>query len=400
MALRGVLAVFVVAGTAVSTTGTLASAVFTSIFSFPHTHLSLQTQVLQELVAGPLAGRDLVLYLDPGLGQENLRQITTLLALQYSPIFLVNLDSDGGKWCQEQSLPLLRADYLIHVVLFISDPRLFFRSVVNADIRWKPKYFLMFSFSSELKSKILKSEEFSRPEKIVLFKQQISRKKILGGQMEMFTYFPFSRGTQLASLGLWSVTAGLTTTNIFVDRFSTFEGYRFLLGTWFIDEPYLYQAKDKQKNEGDGLSVEILNALSTQFNYSFHLTTEPPDVTFGDFVNGSWTGMLGMIHRGEAHFTVNSFTYNNKRIEDFDASVSYWMEGFGLALLKPQPLAKWRSVYYPFTAVVWASMAFSFSIVNMFFYLQVSMQSAISKYVIQRWASFSRKEPTLLFLVS
>ncbi|MPC71922.1 Glutamate receptor ionotropic, delta-1 [Portunus trituberculatus] len=265
----------------------------------PDTQLALQT--LEEVVTGPLAGRSLVLYLDPALGPQILQTIVALFTL---PVILVNLGSEGELWSQEQPLAVLRAEYLIHMAVFISDPRPFFHSVIGTDNRWKPKYFLMFSVSKDPHGKVVKAD------------------------------------------------------------------YRFLLGTWFDDYPYLHQAKDKPEGEGDGVEVEILNALSSQLNFSFDLTTEPPDQLWGDFENGSWTGMLGMVYQGGKNFTVNYFGYTNKRIEDFDASVSYWMEGFGLALLKPKPLPKWRSVYYPFTPVVWASMAFSFSLATTIFYLQ------------------------------
>ena len=191
--------------------------------------------------------------------------------------------------------------------------------------------------------------------------------------MEMFTYFPFSHRDQIVSLGLWSLYAQLSFKDILVDRFPTFEGYKFLLATYLLDFPYLNQTKNKPEGEAEGVQVEVLNALATKLNYTFEFSYIPPDGMWGSFENGSWNGMLKMIYSGEKNFTVNYFGYTHKRIEDFDASVSYWMEGFGLALLKPQPLPKWRSVYYSFTPMVWALTAFSIFVVTMAFYLQVSI---------------------------
>ena len=335
------------------------------------THIFLK--VLQEVVAGPLAGRALVLYLDPALEPHIWGAIITLAAFHESPIVLVNLGSDGEEWCWEQSSAVVRAEDVMHVVVFVSDPRPFFHSVVNTDTRWKPKYLLLFSLSKDPHGNVVKSEVFDRCERIVMFQRHTYRRSSHSGQMEMLTYFPFSHTKQMVSLGLWSVTAQLLTKDIFVDRFPSFEGYMFLLGTWFDDYPYLHQAINKPEGEGDGVEVEILNALSAHLNYSYNLTVEPPDEKWGNFENGSWTGMLGMVHQGGKNFTVNYFGYTNKRTEDFDASISYWMEGFGLALLKPEPLPKWRSVYYPFTPVVWASTAFSFAVATIIFYLQVSL---------------------------
>ncbi|KAK8389000.1 hypothetical protein O3P69_020760 [Scylla paramamosain] len=242
MALKYLLAALVGAA-AVSPAGTLASAIYRGSSSVPDAQLSLQIQVLQEVVAGILSGRTVVLYLDRAITPQTLGHIITLFTLRDCPLVLVDLGSDGEEWSHKQSLGVLRAEYMIH-------------------------------------------------------------------------------------------------------------------------------AKNKPEGEGDGVQVEVLDALATKLNYTFNLTTEPPDEKWGSFENGSWNGMLGMIHRGEKNFTVNYFGYTNKRIEDFDATVSYWMEGFGLALLKPQPLPKWRSVYYPFTPLVWASAALAFSVVTIAFYLQ------------------------------
>ena len=367
-----VLAVLVVVA-AVKPGGTLASAFIPGKSSSSDSHFSLHVQVMQEMLAGPLAAHDIVLYLDTALGARTLKQIRNMPALKYSALVLVDLGADGEEWCQKQSMVVLKAQYLVHVVVFISDPRPFFRSVVNANTHWKPKYFLMYSFSNELNSKILMAEEFSRSEKIVLFMQQSIRKINYTGQMEMFTYFPFSHRDQIVSLGLWSLYAQLSFKDILVDRFPTFEGYKFLLATYLFDFPYLNQTKNKPEGEAEGVQVEVLNALATKLNYTFEFSYIPPDGMWGSFENGSWNGMLKMIYSGEKNFTVNYFGYTHKRIEDFDASVSYWMEGFGLALLKPQPLPKWRSVYYSFKPMVWALTAFSIFVVTMAFYLQVSI---------------------------
>ncbi|KAK3866670.1 hypothetical protein Pcinc_027805 [Petrolisthes cinctipes] len=147
---------------------------------------------------------------------------------------------------------------------------------------------------------------------------------------------------------------------LFVDRFPSFEGNRFNLATWYLDQPYLYQSLTGPEGEGEGLSVEMLNAMSKIYNFTYDMTTVSPDEQWGMFENGSWNGMLGMIHTQDKHFTVNMFTYTRDRMRDFDASVSYWMEGFGMALMPPDSLPKWRNVYYPFSWQVWVCVGGSY----------------------------------------
>ncbi|XP_071520963.1 ionotropic receptor 21a-like [Panulirus ornatus] len=66
--------------------------------------------------------------------------------------------------------------------------------------------------------------------------------------------------------------------------------------------------------------------------------------------------MLGDVYRGEKQLAINYFTVTSERALDFDFSVSYFNEGFGLSLLVPPPLPRWSSVVRPFTGPVWAAM--------------------------------------------
>lgn len=328
-----------------------------------------QLRVLQEVLENSLGNPPTVLYTDPALAPD----ILALPAFQRKPHIIVNLFGDGAAWCKKQSVATLRAAFLLHLVVFRHDPRPFFREVVASDSRWSPKYLLLFSLSENDFVGILNKEEFMRSERTVLFQSwEKDKKKNITGEMELYAYLPFDLKHKIKSLGIWTSSSDQSVANIFIDRFPSFEGYRFWLGTWFDDFPYLHQARGAEKGVGDGVEVEVLSALASVLNYTFHMTTEPPDEKWGALENGSWTGMLGMVHRKEKNFTVNYFGYTHERIKAFDASVSYWMEGFGLALLKPPHLAKWRSVYYPFPRELWAAVVASFFIAIVVLYMQVS----------------------------
>lgn len=312
----------------------------------PHRNIiHFQLRVLQDVLENSLGSPPTVLYTDPVLAPD----VLALPAFRRKPHIIVNLLGNGAAWCERQPLATLKAAFLLHLVVFSRDPRPFFRAVVASDSRWSPKYLLLFSLSENDFIGILNAKEFKRSERTVLFQPwKTDGKKNVTGEMELHTYLPFALKQKVKSLGIWTSSVGLSVADIFIDRFPSFEGYKFWLGTWFDDFPYLHQAIGAEKGVGDGVEVEVLSALASVLNYTFHLTTEPPDEKWGSLENGSWTGMLGMVHRKEKNFTVNYFGYTQERIKAFDASVSYWMEGFSLALLKPPPLAKWRSVYYPF----------------------------------------------------
>lgn len=332
----------------------------------PGTSLHLQT--LQELLRGPLHGWKTVLYFDPSLGVEVLDRLFRLQAFRTNDHVLVNLEHDGDQWSQNQTSAVLRGGHMVHVVVFQEDFRPFFDSV---SLQWNPKYLVVFPFTKTNIKKVLQYEGFKGPEKIVLLGSSERTNELKARHINVYTYFPFARENPIRLLGPWNTETFLSFESIFVDRFPSFEGYNFWLGTWFDDYPYLHQSKTGPEGEGDGVEVEMLDAMARRLNYTYHLTTEPPDLNWGDFENGSWTGMLGMVHSKDKNFTVNYFGYTNERIEAFDHSVSYWNEGFGLALLRPPSLPKWRSVYYPFTLEVWASVTATFVLTVIVMLIQV-----------------------------
>nr|XP_027207752.1 ionotropic receptor 21a-like [Penaeus vannamei] len=259
---------------------------------------------------------------------------------------------------------------MVHVVVFQNDPRPFFEAV---SLQWNPQYLLFFSASNVTKNNLLLEDTFKGIERLLLVEKTYLTSSASRPVSGMFTSFPFEE-RKIKSIGIWSNTKFASKEDLFVDRFESFRGYEFQLGTWLDDYPYLYQSKTKPEGYGDGLEVEMLDAMARVLDYKYNLTKESPDMMWGAFENGSWNGMLGMVHRKEKNFTVNYFVITGERVDAFDASVSYWMEGFGMSLMSPPPLPKWRGAYYSFTPFVWLSLAVTFVLVLIIISIQDMLQ--------------------------
>ncbi|XP_037795084.1 ionotropic receptor 21a-like [Penaeus monodon] len=332
----------------------------------PDSHL----ESLGGILEGPLAGWNAVFYLDPSLEAHVWEYVRGLLTGWNASHVLVDLGSDGALWSEGQSLELLRGAFMVHVVVFQNDPTPFFEAV---SFQWNPQYLLFFSVSNETKSNLLLEDAFKGIERLLLVEKTYLTSytnKLMSG---MFTSFPFEE-RKIKLTGSWSNTKFASKEDLFVDRFESFRGYEFQLGTWLDDYPYLYQSKTKPEGYGDGLEVEMLDAMAKVLDYKYNLTKVSPDMMWGAFENGSWNGMLGMVHRKEKNFTVNYFVITGERIDAFDATVSYWMEGFGMSLMSPPPLPKWRGAYYPFTPYMWFYLAVTFVIVLIIMSIQDILQ--------------------------
>ncbi|XP_069994245.1 probable glutamate receptor [Penaeus vannamei] len=325
---------------------------------------------LRGIVEGPLAGWKAVFYLDPSLEAPVWEYVRGLLVGRNASYVLVDLGSDGALWSEEQPKELLRGNFMVHVVVFQNDPRPFFEAV---SLQWNPQYLLFFSASNVTKNNLLLEDTFKGIERLLLVEKTYLTSSASRPVSGMFTSFPFEE-RKIKSIGIWSNTKFASKEDLFVDRFESFRGYEFQLGTWFDDFPYLHQSKIKPEGYGDGVEVEMLDAMARVLDFKYNFTTEPPDLKWGAFENGSWTGMLGMVHREEKNFTVNYFVITGERVDAFDASVSYWMEGFGMSMLSPPPLPKWRGTYYSFTPFVWLSLAVTFVLVLIIISIQDMLQ--------------------------
>ncbi|XP_071524430.1 probable glutamate receptor [Panulirus ornatus] len=166
---------------------------------------------------------------------------------------------------------------------------------------------------------------------------------------------PFSkdfRGRRLYKdfLGEWDVTRFPRLDLLFPDRFHTFGGEVLHVASDLDDYPLIYEDGDTV----DGTNIRILRSLGSWLNFTFTTTHHANDGNWGELENGTWNGLLGEVYRGEKNITINYFTVVYDRMQDFDHTATYFSEGFGFALQIPPPLPAWRSLIYPFSAVLWA----------------------------------------------
>lgn len=93
---------------------------------------------------------------------------------------------------------------------------------------------------------------------------------------------------------------------------------------------------------------EVLGALG--FNYRLLV---PEDKEFGRFINGSWTGLIGMVHRGEADLACNHLTITEQRMEAVDFSTPYRYSPITFGIGKTASEATKNAYIHPFHLSVW-----------------------------------------------
>ncbi|XP_063866948.1 glutamate receptor U1-like [Scylla paramamosain] len=243
---------------------------------------------------------------------------------------------------------------------------------------------LLFSLESSLDASVLRDEALSGVEKLTLIGHLSVEADRGSDALGVYTVLPFCSGVRL--LSPWERESFSRWEALFPDRFPSFQGYTFHIASRLKDEPFFFPSvKDPLKRNGVGL--DMMECLSAKLNFSYTATNNSPDSKWGASSNGVWDGVLGMVHRREKNFTINSFLLDINRSRDFDFSTPIHIDGFGVYLRSPDPLPNWMSFAKVFQGSVWLAVLFAF--------LASTCFTLLRERVRERWSqSLERNRPT------
>ncbi|GBM71822.1 Glutamate receptor ionotropic, kainate 4 [Araneus ventricosus] len=106
----------------------------------------------------------------------------------------------------------------------------------------------------------------------------------------------------------------------------------------------------------DGIEAEFLEILSKTLKFQYKLIV-PEDKQWGaKQPNGSWTGMIGMVNRGEADMTMCSPAISEERKSVVFFTSPYEIEQIVFATKAPGFLPKYFAYLYPFSSKVWLAV--------------------------------------------
>lgn len=233
---------------------------------------------------------------------------------------------------------------------------------------------MLFNMAPDSDVSILSNKVFDSVNRIALITSFSEGEKSMKPLNGIYSLQPF-KSRHPKFLGKWDDEYFSKWNILFPDRYPSFEGYKFELATWKNDMPYLYKSNYSSEDNYNvsGVSVKILDTLASVLNFSYTMTEKSDDLKWGILENGSWVGVLGMVHRGEKNFTVQGFTQTYDRSQEFDPSHSLPAgAAAGVFLLKPERLPMWPNIYKSFTADTWSAVVAVFIAALLILKLQVS----------------------------
>ncbi|GFR27671.1 glutamate receptor ionotropic, delta-1 [Trichonephila clavata] len=88
-----------------------------------------------------------------------------------------------------------------------------------------------------------------------------------------------------------------------------------------------------------GIEGYFAHAIFTEMNIEYDIVF-PEDNEFGREVNGNWTGIVGMVQRGETDLAIGGLGINENRFRVVDFSFPYATDGISFVSLKPSEWSK------------------------------------------------------------
>lgn len=101
-----------------------------------------------------------------------------------------------------------------------------------------------------------------------------------------------------------------------------------------------------------GLEGELIKLCAQALKFS-HKAIPANDGAWGNFVNGTWNGAIGMVYRNEADLAISKFAISKIRLKYFDFSYPYLIEELTFATQMPHFKRQTDAIIRPFTNEIW-----------------------------------------------
>ncbi|XP_066968121.1 ionotropic receptor 21a-like [Macrobrachium rosenbergii] len=313
-------------------------------------------KTLSEILSGPLKGRKVTVV----VGED--QEINSAVDIGISsweisePVSLVRLPvvipEERGKFFDNKTggyQGLVPFPLESGAVVIIFTPIDLWWLLYFPPVEWSLSAVLIIKLNSCSPSDMLRLPLATTSPSVALICPSSSRKTPVsnGTSLQVWTWKPFASGRQLVYLGPWSSQVFGTWKHLFIDRFSDMTQKEISILCQTKDRPLIYTDSSGVLK---GLNFNIMKALSRWLQFGIKYTLEG---------NVRWTTMTDLVQTGQNDLMINYATLTPQRNRDFDLTVPYYREGFGLMLEVPPPLPRWQNILYPFSWIVWVSVAVS-----------------------------------------
>lgn len=115
-----------------------------------------------------------------------------------------------------------------------------------------------------------------------------------------------------------------------------------------------------------GLEGEYVDLILTTLGLKYRVVI-PDDKEWGRLIpNGNWSGIIGMLQRGEADFGFNTLKISEQREQVVDFSNAYTADGLKFVSHAPGSIPSIFAYIYPFEVKLWIAIFVSLMVLSIF----------------------------------
>ncbi|GFU31341.1 uncharacterized protein NPIL_446771 [Nephila pilipes] len=140
-----------------------------------------------------------------------------------------------------------------------------------------------------------------------------------------------------------------------------------------------------------GIEGKVLQIFLEILNIPFELVIAEDSEWGRSLSNGSWTGMIGKVHKGEADIAINTLAMNEERLKVIDFSNSYAVDEITFGVLKPGAYPNSLVFIYPFDINVWIAIIFVLFLAPLLFRFLMNAANSYTEIMFQLWALVLRQ---------
>ncbi|KAF8766515.1 Glutamate receptor ionotropic like protein [Argiope bruennichi] len=140
-----------------------------------------------------------------------------------------------------------------------------------------------------------------------------------------------------------------------------------------------------------GVDGRLLSVLSQVLQFQYELVS-PADRMWGNRLkNGNWTGLIGMVSRGEADLAIGFLSPTEDRLTAVDFTEPYSVNEICFATHQPRIIPQPHSFLYSFKWDMWLSIAAVWIILPFIFYVKSRKKSSYLEMLFQLFRSILRQ---------
>ena len=138
---------------------------------------------------------------------------------------------------------------------------------------------------------------------------------------------------------LWNGNRFVKDLSLFPSPTRDMKGRRLKANT-FDFPPFTYKTAEGYS----GLEHKIISAIAENLHFKLDISPPPNGEQWGEFINGTYNGLVGQIYRGKSDIGWANFWVSHKFLRYIDFTSPFRNANICFMLKRPPPLPQWMAI--------------------------------------------------------